>query len=250
MKNQYFGDIGDYGKYALLRHLADAGIGVGINWYLTDGDDSNDGKMTKYLKSEDSSLRSLDEGLFDSLRRLVIIEKRRNVKASEKEALINNAIYFHDILDIKDKGSIAEKRLYREEWHNRAMSALKAASLIYFDPDNGIADEKVSAKKNSVKYLLTGEAADYYNAGHDIVYYCHKGRRKEKAWEDYKRILKEGKNGSISQDAWLTALTYHRGVQRTFIFAIHPERRERYETLINSFAEKWHEHFEIETIQK
>ena len=28
MKNQYVGDIGDYGKYALLRAFAEAGIKV------------------------------------------------------------------------------------------------------------------------------------------------------------------------------------------------------------------------------
>ena len=31
MKNQYVGDIGDYGKYGLLRFLARQGIRIGIN---------------------------------------------------------------------------------------------------------------------------------------------------------------------------------------------------------------------------
>ena len=38
MKNQYVGDIGDYGKYALLHMFAAAGERVGVNWYLTEGD--------------------------------------------------------------------------------------------------------------------------------------------------------------------------------------------------------------------
>ena len=51
MKNQYVGDIGDYGKYGLLRFLAGQGIKIGVNWYLTDDDDdeSADGKFTYYL---------------------------------------------------------------------------------------------------------------------------------------------------------------------------------------------------------
>ena len=36
MKNQYVGDIGDYGKYGLLRFLAEKGIRIGVNWYLTE----------------------------------------------------------------------------------------------------------------------------------------------------------------------------------------------------------------------
>ena len=38
MKNQYVGDIGDYGKYGLLRFLSNRGIKIGINWYLTKDD--------------------------------------------------------------------------------------------------------------------------------------------------------------------------------------------------------------------
>lgn len=49
MKNQYVGDIGDYGKYGLLRFLANHGICIGVNWYLTENDESSDGKFTDYL---------------------------------------------------------------------------------------------------------------------------------------------------------------------------------------------------------
>ena len=50
MKNQYVGDIGDYGKYGLLRFLSNRGIKIGINWYLTEDDKSSDGKFIEYLK--------------------------------------------------------------------------------------------------------------------------------------------------------------------------------------------------------
>ena len=43
MKNQYVGDIGDYGKYALLRFLSKQGYSIGINWYLTPDDNKTDG---------------------------------------------------------------------------------------------------------------------------------------------------------------------------------------------------------------
>ncbi len=42
MKNQYVADIGDFGKYSLFRAFAEEGIKVGINWYLTADDASND----------------------------------------------------------------------------------------------------------------------------------------------------------------------------------------------------------------
>lgn len=53
MKDQYVADIGDYGKYALLKAFADAGVRVGVNWYRTENDDSSDGKFISYLEKGD-----------------------------------------------------------------------------------------------------------------------------------------------------------------------------------------------------
>lgn len=39
MKNQYFGDVGDFGKYGLLTALASNEIKLGVNWYLTQDDE-------------------------------------------------------------------------------------------------------------------------------------------------------------------------------------------------------------------
>ena len=57
MKDQYFGDAGDYGKYGLLRFIAEKGIKIGVHWYLTDSDDSNDGKHTAYLSDKKMNKR-------------------------------------------------------------------------------------------------------------------------------------------------------------------------------------------------
>ena len=70
MKNQYVGDIGDYGKYALLQAFVNADVNVGVNWYLTDNDESNDGKFINYLSEE--RMRRYNPEIFDELRRLQI----------------------------------------------------------------------------------------------------------------------------------------------------------------------------------
>lgn len=235
MKDQYFGDIGDYGKYLLLRHLANSGVRIGINWYLTRGDNTNDGGMIGYLDNKENELRHLDANLFDSLKEMVLINNQRDVVASEKSSLIDRAIYYHQLLDISGFKNSDEKKSFRISWHENALKELSDAELIYFDPDNGISDHAVSGKKDSVKYMLTSEAADYYRAGHNLIYYCHKGRRKDGAWDEYKRILKEGSAGNHLADAKLICITYHRGVQRSFIFAVHPEDYDRYRSYIDSF---------------
>ncbi|MBQ4249668.1 MAG: hypothetical protein II705_06450, partial [Clostridia bacterium] len=34
MQDRYAGDVGDYGKFALLRAMEAQGLKVGVNWYL------------------------------------------------------------------------------------------------------------------------------------------------------------------------------------------------------------------------
>lgn len=75
MKNQYVGDVGDYGKYGLLRYISNKGIHIGVNWYLTEDDGSNDGKFISYLSKE--SERKYDGELYDFLKE--IIEKEKNL---------------------------------------------------------------------------------------------------------------------------------------------------------------------------
>ena len=67
MKNQYVGDIGDYGKYALLRALS-CRYSIGVNWYLTPDDDRSDGRFTDYLLKDNGSL---DSELFSKLKALL-----------------------------------------------------------------------------------------------------------------------------------------------------------------------------------
>ena len=54
MKNQYFGGVGDYGKYGLLKFLAEHDVKIAVNWYLTQDDDNRpgDGKFTDYLEEK------------------------------------------------------------------------------------------------------------------------------------------------------------------------------------------------------
>ena len=50
MKDQYVGDIGDFGKYGLLRYLNGRSLRIGVNWYLTPRDGRTDGNHTEYLE--------------------------------------------------------------------------------------------------------------------------------------------------------------------------------------------------------
>ena len=76
MKNQYVGDIGDYGKYGLLRFLANKGIKIGVNWYLTENDLTNDGNKTDYLKDDKEKLNIYNKCLMRNFKLRVIKIKK------------------------------------------------------------------------------------------------------------------------------------------------------------------------------
>src|SRR5947207_1311979 len=73
MKNQYVGDVRDFGKYGLLRNLAGMGTDdpwcLGVNWYLTPDDASRDGVHTSYLDIPiPNQYRAADQDLLHGLR--------------------------------------------------------------------------------------------------------------------------------------------------------------------------------------
>ena len=204
MKNQYVGDIGDYGKYGLLRFLASHGIKIGVNWYLTENDGSTDGKFTTYLKNPAD--RVYDPELFDALQNI----------ADHPDKTVKM---------IKQAGN-------RRLWFNNSTLMLGNAELIFADPDNGISYRKTARTKDSEKFILPEDVAEYYNSGRNVVYYCHKGRRKQEAWDQAKEEIR-----NHIRDAQLLAVTCHRGTQRSYIFVLHPDCYMKYEKIITAFLD-------------
>ena len=112
MKNQYFGDIGDYGKYGLLRFLAKSGIKIAVNWYLTENDKTGDGKFADYLKNENESRYSkYDPNLYSILQSMLRAEvKVRDVEQFELKDAIPNAVFFHEKLRMSKLRTSLERK--------------------------------------------------------------------------------------------------------------------------------------------
>lgn len=229
MKNQYVGDIGDYGKYSLLRAFAEAGVKVGVNWYLTDNDGSNDGKFVDYLKK--GELRSRDPRVFDILK--AIAEKKgKSVKDIERSSIIKNAVFYDKILERRVRP--ADRDRIRNKWFYESMEVLSNAELIFMDPDNGLLESNDASKLGAEKYVIPDEVELYFNAGHNVVYYCHKGRRTDDAWQKYKNVMFER-----IPSAKPAILTFHKGSQRSYVFLIHEEDFVKYRKIIDGFMRGW-----------
>ena len=182
MKNQYFGDIGDYGKYGLLRFLGERGLSIAVNWYLTPDDVSNDGNIRGYLSKKKD--RRYDPELYDALREMCAHEEK-DVRLFAKRGMIHGANYHDDIVEPVPGSSLSvpEKRAARERWHRKALKACAGAELVFMDPDNGLRPGCPSARKDAPKFVYASEVCDYYDRDQDVVYYCHKGRRTDMQWE-------------------------------------------------------------------
>lgn len=96
MQNRYTGDIGDFGKLGILRQLNQAGLSVGVNWYLTPDETHNgDGRHIEYLQKRDFS--NCDETLWCALKQIVN-SGLRQVSALESSGLLQ-ARYYSKPLD-------------------------------------------------------------------------------------------------------------------------------------------------------
>ena len=241
MKNQYVGDIGDYGKYGLLRFLAQQGITVGINWYLTPNDETGHGADNQYLN--DPNLKGCDRDVFDALEKIVKTYKQeeRRVQMIQDARLIPGAVYYSDELDLQNLSPI-DRYFRRRLWFNKSIITLKKADLIFADPDNGISYRETSRSKKNEKYVLPEDVTAYYSRGKDVVFYCHKGRRSKEAWEAVVSDIT-----TFIPSAKVFDLTFLRGPRRSYIFVIHPEKEEQYHALLNRFtAGTWEKHFRLD----
>ena len=236
MKNQYIADIGDYGKYSMLKHFEDAGIRIAINWYLTKDDNSNDGKHVRYLL--DDKMRVYDSTVFDVLKSLYV-EDKRTVSEIEKSILFQNVRFYNKAIDFD--GTSLEIKSQRKIWHYNGLEILKDTDLVFLDPDNGLL---TSNRNNHLdKYVLPNEVFDYYKAGRNVVFYCHKGRRNQEQWEEYKRYM----HNMISYSKSF-GITFHKGTQRSYIFVVHPKDYERYLSIISFVLKDWDGLFTFEAV--
>jgi hypothetical protein len=234
MKNQYFGDVGDYGKYGLLRFLAGHNIKIAVNWYLTPDDGSNDGKHITYLNNEKN--RRYDAELLDLLKEMVSAGNRSVTEFQNKNA-IPNAVYYDNVLQLEGAEK-SERQENRRKWHENALETCRGADLVFLDPDNGACEKEPKKFRDSIKYCYADEIADYFDAGQDVVYYCQKGRRTCEQWEKAKNLMKQS-----LPEARLTAVTFHRGTQRTYIFVLHEKSYQVYAGMLQDFLKRWEKIF-------
>jgi hypothetical protein len=164
MQDEYAGDIGDFGKFALLRTLA-RGERLGVCWYrVPDEKKGNDGSHRAYLDRPER-YRALDQTVFDALKSLRDNLALRSIHNLEQLGLLPRAV-FHGIRVPQESGS-------RGEWFDEMRQTVKRCTVVFLDPDNGINRSRITLKSVSCEEIST-----LLYDRHALLVYHHQTRMK------------------------------------------------------------------------
>ena len=258
MQNRYVGDLGDFGKYSLLKALCspnqpDGGqaFSLGVVWYLVPDEGHNDdGKYIQYLEPSarnQERYRVCDPPLYDALRNIILTDARNVTSIRERQVLSPETRYYEAALTfdgVNATGSrLREQRIARRRsWLQDALELTSGCDVVFIDPDNGLEVKVGPYQKRGPKYAFFDELLPYLQRNQSLVIYHHIARRGS-ALDQIKGRLAQIE-GLLGYRA--SAMLYHRGSARAFFIV--PVQRHR--EILFSRSEKflcspWARHFEL-----
>lgn len=257
MQDRYAGDVGDFLKFALLRHLIAAEttappLRLGVVWYRTADEDHNaDGKHIAYLTAQHRAaqhLRALDTDLYDRLARIVS-GPERTVQAVQRTELVGpDACFFSDLLDFSDLPRVAraERAARRTAWVERAVASVSSCDLVFLDPDNGVRPSRHAKPRHrtkAVKHTYLDELLPYAERGQSVVAYHHADRKAKVEAQARWRLAELG--GEVPVEP-LAAVRASRGTTRLFLVgAVAAQRQRLLDRLRSLETGRWREELRV-----
>lgn len=241
MQNRYVADIGDYGKYGLLRYIEKGPLKLGVNWYLAPDENHNaDGKHISYLKQHKYS--KFDSELYKILKR-IITNGERDVKHIQASSIfLPTTVYYNKVLDFSSEKDFRERKKARDAWHNDAINAMESCDIVFLDPDNGLQVSSVSlTSSKGNKYVGNEELKEYCRQGKSVIFYNHRERKTEEDYLAKFKLLKQEE--AFSKYIWM-GLKYVKGTIRDYFFIINPNHYNAIKIQYDKFLlSKWKEVF-------
>ena len=224
MRDQYVGDVGDYVKLGLLRHLKPKQLGV--IWFKT-GD--KDGRFTEYL-CKPKKYEKFDAPLFGLLKKIVFEEepekkkkeeetpKGRAIRRIEIAGILGAASFFGDEVDGKE----------RAQWFKQACEAMQGCDFVFVDPDNGL-----HKKEKSQKHISLREVKKLMNRNRSLLIYHHQTREQGGHKEEICYWLKQ-----LRKKTGVNPLAIRAGKSSPRVFFLLTEKDDL-KTRFKTFAQKW-----------
>lgn len=211
MKAQYVGDIGDFGKVLLLKHLARLGFKIGVNWEMTRDDDGPDGNHRDYVYYRGvHCLCCCDIELLAGIAPLAIMLRGQR-RIGDLEDLIRTfspgAVFYNEFFDDGGKREMRSREAF-ERLTGREID------LVFIDPDNGLAD----GRPISAKHIYLKELESYWNRRKSLLIYHHLPQRRPAEpvigrWAQELRKL---------EDSHITHFRFRRGTGRVYFLCVQP----------------------------
>jgi hypothetical protein len=254
MQNAYACDVGDFGKYGLLRFLfPEGGMKLGVVWWLcADSVGKSDGKYVEYR--EKPEFAECDPSLHLALGSL--IEKGdRSVAAVELSMCLGSrTVFYSEPLEFSGISAPAftergrNLRLeFRERWLDGALAATVKCDGVFVDPDNGIECKSASRHgREGVKFVFLDEINRFVERGQTVVIYHHLNRHKDhgshlKQVEDRASQLLTG----LSRAESVFGLRYSPYSPRAFFIVCPVGHRDDIAGRLGEFAvSKWNRFFD------
>lgn len=254
MQNRYFGDVGDYGKYGLLRRLCglDSGgrqLSLGVVWYLVPNEGHNDdGKHISYLQK--SAYRSCDPCLFDGLKLLLDDGQRAVSKIQQSDLLPRETTYFDTFLsyDGMPITGFENKQLrlaIRRKWLLDAVDTVENRDIIFLDPDNGFQVKSVNRHADKgVKYVFWDEAKQFSDKHKTLVIYHHLNRTMKS--KDQIKVKLQEFQSNLPRGDTVIPLLFKRGSHRVFFVVPSKKHRSLLSTRLREMSTSdWSPHIEL-----
>ena len=223
MQDRYAGDIGDFGKYGLLRALCGEdehgpALRLGVLWYAFEGDKEQspgDGRHTSYVHSErGGSFEECDPGLFTIMRTIVCRGTRSIAEIEKSGALPHDTRYFSCPLTFRAMKPGNPRALKRRTWLAAARHAVEGAALVFADPDNGLETPSVGQlTAKGPKYVYYKDLEFLQDGERSTVVYHHLGRQKHEQ-QITRRLGELRERFDTAREAF--ALRYRRGTARAY----------------------------------
>jgi hypothetical protein len=257
MQNRYVGDVGDFGKYGLLRALCNCDftkIRLGIVWYLVPSESHNDdGKHVNYLRTSagmsTSSLRRCDPKLHDGLKRLLvndqneIMSERRLVTTVESSGLLPlDTVFYSAPLSYSREMSTSKRLEERRSWLKGALQATVSADLVFLDPDNGIECKSVSRTQlKGPKYVFWDEIGAFVNRGQSVVVYHHLNRLGSSVQQV--EHLQTEFSERMPPNSTTQKIIYTRGTRRAYFVVATGQHRTGLANQLSNMLTQWENQF-------
>ena len=250
MQDRYVGDVGDFGKYGLLRWLCredkhGSELRLGVLWYRFDRtDNSNDGGHTQYICNPSRTelhLRQCDTELYGEMEWMVKSNKRSIAAVEASRALPADTLFFNGVLSF---GQAASKDEERRNWITAGLRAVEEADVVFADPDNGLEVPSYGPlSMEGLKYVYYGDLRPIWERGQSIVVYHHLGRRAPGHQGGSAELQIMTRGGELRRElhrAEPIALRFRRRSGRVYFVLPQPRHAERLKARIDTFlASPW-----------